>query len=112
MIPALRLDYGEVRRRVRAIKSLVDRAERAELAFVVDGRDTHALTLDLRHRTGHASDGVIDVPGTANNDALGQGTSCREQIAGDPATAAPTRCPCSSAMPSRISTSRAIARCA
>jgi leucyl aminopeptidase (aminopeptidase T) len=67
MIPALRLDYGEVRRRVRVLKGLLDRAARAELAFVVDGGEAHALTLDLRHRAGHASDGVLDTPGIAGN---------------------------------------------
>lgn len=86
MIPALRLDYGEVRRRVRALKALVDRADRAELTFVVDGRDTHALTLDLRHRTGHASDGVIDVPGTAGNVPSGEAyiVPYEGEVAGDP----------------------------
>ncbi|MBI5169413.1 MAG: hypothetical protein HZA61_08000 [Candidatus Eisenbacteria bacterium] len=86
MIPALRLDYGEVRRRVRAIQALLDRADRAELAFVVDGRDTHALTLDLRHRTAHASDGVIDVPGTAGNVPSGEAyiVPYEGEIAGDP----------------------------
>lgn len=72
MIPALRLDYGEVRRRVRRLADLLDRAARAELSFVVDGRDAHALTLDLRHRRAHASDGVIDTPGTAGNVPSGE----------------------------------------
>lgn len=67
MIPALRLDYGEVRRRVRVLKDLLDRAVRAELLFEVDGSAAHALTLDLRHRAAHASDGVLDQPGTAGN---------------------------------------------
>lgn len=67
MIPALRLDYGEVRRRVRVLKDLLDRAVRADLAFEVDGREEHVLALDLRHRSAHASDGVLDAPGTAGN---------------------------------------------
>ncbi len=67
MIPALRLDYGEVRRRVRALKALLDRAEEACIEFVVDGREAHALTLDLRHREAHASDGILDRPGMAGN---------------------------------------------
>lgn len=85
MIPALRLDYGEVRRRVRALKELVDRTERAELTFEVDGRDTHTLTLDLRHRTGHASDGVIDTPGTAGNVPSGEAyiVPYEGEVAGD-----------------------------
>lgn len=72
MIPALRLDYGEVRRRVRVLKDLLDRAVRADLAFEVDGRQTHLLTLDLRHRSAHASDGVLDEPGTAGNVPSGE----------------------------------------
>ena len=67
MIPALRLDYGEVRRRVAIMKGLLDRAARATLQFEVDGRDAHTLVLDLRHRQAHASDGIIEVPGTAGN---------------------------------------------
>jgi hypothetical protein len=67
MIPALRLDYGEVRRRVAIMKDLLDRATRATLTFEVDGRDNHTLVLDLRHRKAHASDGIIEVPGTAGN---------------------------------------------
>lgn len=67
MIPALRLDYGEVNRRVECLKAELDRAERADLLFEVDGRDRHALTLDLRHRTAHASGGLLHTPGTAGN---------------------------------------------
>jgi hypothetical protein len=67
MIPALRLDYGEVRRRVAIMKGLLDRAVRAIVRFEVDGRDTHTLVLDLRHRQAHASDGILDTPGIAGN---------------------------------------------
>ena len=67
MIPALRLDYGEVRRRVAILKGLLDRAVRATLRFTVDGRDAHTLVLDLRHRLAHASDGILDTPGVAGN---------------------------------------------
>lgn len=86
MIPALRLDYGEVRRRVRVLKDLLDRAIRAELVFEVDGRDTHTLTLDLRHRAAHASDGVLDAPGTAGNLPSGEAyiVPYEGEIAGDP----------------------------
>ncbi len=67
MIPALRLDWGEVRRRVRALKALLDRATEARLEFEVDGRERDVLVLDLRHRTAHASDGILDEPGVAGN---------------------------------------------
>jgi len=66
MIPALRLDYGEVNRRVGILKRLLDRAEGAELRF-----DTPAgpceLHLDLRFRTAHASGGLLPTPGVAGN---------------------------------------------
>ncbi len=67
MIPALRLDYGEVDRRVRRLKDLLDRAVSADLRFVVDGAAGHDLHLDLRHRTAHASGGLLPEPGTAGN---------------------------------------------
>lgn len=67
MIPALRLDYGEIRRRVAIVKALLDRAVRATIALEVDGRDAHTLRLDLRHRQAHASDGILETPGVAGN---------------------------------------------
>jgi leucyl aminopeptidase (aminopeptidase T) len=86
MIPALRLDYGEVRRRVRILKDMLDRAVRADLAFEVDGRETCALALDLRHRTAHASDGVLDTPGTAGNLPSGEAyiVPYEGEVPGDP----------------------------
>jgi leucyl aminopeptidase (aminopeptidase T) len=66
MIPALRLDYTEVNRRVELLKDLLDRADGADCRF-----DTPAgpcdLHLDLRHRTGHASGGLLPKPGVAGN---------------------------------------------
>jgi hypothetical protein len=67
MIPALRIDYGEVSRRVFRMKSLLDGASRAELRFEIENGESCALTLDLRHRTGHASDGILDANGVAGN---------------------------------------------
>ena len=66
MIPALRLDYTEVNRRVGILKSLLDRAAGADLRFLRPGGESR-LHLDLRHRQGHASGGVITEPGTAGN---------------------------------------------
>ncbi len=66
MIPALRLDYTEVNRRVNLLKDLLDRAEGADFRF-----DTPTglceLHVDLRHRTGHASGGLLPNPGVAGN---------------------------------------------
>lgn len=66
MIPALRLDYGEINRRVNLLKELLDQAETATFDFVADGRPHH-LVLDLRHRTGHASGGLFPANGVAGN---------------------------------------------
>ncbi|MEN8008653.1 MAG: hypothetical protein ABFS42_16710 [Candidatus Krumholzibacteriota bacterium] len=66
MIPALRLDYGEINRRVNLLKGLLDRAESAHFAFEADDRP-HELVLDLRHRTGHASGGLFPANGVAGN---------------------------------------------
>ena len=66
MIPALRLDYGEINRRVNLLKDLLDRADRAVFRFAADGHD-HDLQLDLRHRTGHASGGLFPANGVAGN---------------------------------------------
>jgi len=67
MIPALRIDYTEVNRRVHLLKDLLDRAISADLRFMVDGTERHELHLDLRHRTAHASGGLLPQPGTAGN---------------------------------------------
>jgi hypothetical protein len=66
MIPALRLDYGEVNRRVAFLKELLDRAAGADFRFLHPGGEAR-LHLDLRHRTGHASGGLLPEPGVAGN---------------------------------------------
>ena len=71
MVPALRLDYGEIDRRVRSLKDLLDPATGAAIRFVVDGeppvRESMRLDLDLRYREAHASGGLLTEPGTAGN---------------------------------------------
>ena len=66
MIPALRLDYTEVNRRVGLLKDLLDRAEGADFRFGTPTGEC-ALHLDLRHRTGHASGGLLPEHGVAGN---------------------------------------------
>jgi hypothetical protein len=66
MIPALRLDYGEVNARVVALAALLDEAEGADLVFGTPDGEAH-LHLDLRYRNAHASGGLIPTPGTAGN---------------------------------------------
>jgi len=86
MIPALRIDYGEVSRRVRKMKELLDRASSAELRFMVSGGESCALTLDLRYRTAHASDGILDVNGVAGNLPSGEAyiVPYEGELPGDP----------------------------
>ena len=67
MIPALRIDYGEVARRVDALKARLDAAVRTDVVFRVDGARDFAVRFDLRHRTAHASTGRFPDPGTAGN---------------------------------------------
>jgi len=67
MIPALRVDYGEVGRRVAALKDRLDRAEEVEIEFVKDGLEPHRMLFDLRFRTAHESSGRFPKKGTAGN---------------------------------------------
>ena len=67
MIPALRIDYAEVNRRVNILKRLLDEATGALLVFEVDRAKEFQLTMDLRFRQAHASGGIITEPGTAGN---------------------------------------------
>lgn len=71
MIPALKIDYGVVGRRVARFKDMLDDAVRCDITF--DARGTrHELVLDLRHRKGTASGGVFPHPGTAGNVPSGE----------------------------------------
>ncbi len=67
MIPALRLPYGEINRRVWALKRLLDPAEGAEIEFFLEDGTRDQLHLDLRFRTAHASGGVLRENGVAGN---------------------------------------------
>jgi len=84
MIPALRVDYGEVNRRVELLKGLLDTAETARIQFAVAG-EKHELLLDLRHRTGHASGGIFPRNGVAGNLPSGEAyiVPYEGEIAGD-----------------------------
>jgi aminopeptidase len=67
MVPALRVDYGEVGRRVALIKDRLDRADEAEIEFIKDGIEPHRMIFDLRHRAAHESSGRFPKKGTAGN---------------------------------------------
>ena len=90
MIPALRLDYTEINRRVRFLKALLDRAILADLAFDVDGSRSASLRLDLRYRTAHASGGLLPERGTAGNLPSGEAyiVPYEGELPGDPSRSA------------------------
>jgi len=71
MIPALRIDYAVVGRRVDRLKEILDDATRCDITFDAAG-GSHRLVLDLRHRKGIASGGVFPHPGTAGNVPSGE----------------------------------------
>lgn len=85
MLPALRLDWMEIHSRCRALKERLDAAEAAEIATTALEED-HRLTLDLRHRSAHASGGMIAEPGVAGNLPSGESyiVPYEGEIAGDP----------------------------
>ena len=67
MIPALRLDYGEINRRVMAIKEVLDPAVAMDIQMTVKNGESCTIHFDLRFRTAHASGGRFPEPGTAGN---------------------------------------------
>ena len=86
MVPALRLDYTEVNRRVLLLKKLLDDSTAADFLFVVGGSHEHRLHLDLRHRIAHASGGLLPTSGSAGNLPSGEAyiVPYEGEIAGDP----------------------------
>lgn len=72
MIPALRIDYGEVSRRVTLLKEKLDPASRAEVTFSVDRKKEYHMEFDLRFRTAHLSSGRFPEKGTAGNVPSGE----------------------------------------
>lgn len=67
MLPALRIDYGEVGRRVALLKERLDRAESAEAVFETDQGRLCPMLFDLRWRSAHESSGRFPDLGTAGN---------------------------------------------
>ncbi len=66
MVPALRLDYGEINRRCLLLKEKLDAAEKATVIFAADDKE-YDVQFDLRFRSAHASTGRFPEPGTAGN---------------------------------------------
>jgi len=67
MIPALRIDYNEVSRRVNLLKERLDRAEAAEIMFTAEDLGNFQMRFDLRRTTAHTSSGRFPERGTAGN---------------------------------------------
>ncbi|MBM3312743.1 MAG: hypothetical protein FJY80_14690 [Candidatus Aminicenantes bacterium] len=67
MVPALRVDYGDVARRVEAIRARLEAAAGADVKFLVDGALEYAIHFDLRFRPAHGSSGRFPEKGTAGN---------------------------------------------
>ena len=67
MIPALRLDYEEINRRVWIVKNILDPAVGMDIQWTVKGDRTYAVHFDLRYRPAHASSGRLPEPGSAGN---------------------------------------------
>ena len=67
MIPALRLDYNEINRRVWDVKNLLDPAMGVDIQFTVKDDKSYIVHFDLRHRQAHASGGRFPEPGVAGN---------------------------------------------
>ncbi len=87
MIPALRLDYGEVNRRVEYLKGVLDRASGADLSLGYPG-GVASLHLDLRFRSAHASGGLLPKPGTAGNLPSGEAYIVPYEGEGEPSRTA------------------------
>ena len=66
MIPALYLDYEKVNARVMEFKARLDEAEGLDVLLSVKGVN-YSSHYDLRHRTAHASGGLMREPGTVGN---------------------------------------------
>jgi aminopeptidase len=66
MMPALKLDYQKIHKRVHSIKQLLDNAVEVDIQFSVNIK-TYKIFIDLRNRTAHNSSGLLPDPGTAGN---------------------------------------------
>ena len=86
MIPALRLDFTEVSRRVGILADLLDISTGADIEFLVDGTRECRLHLDLRHRDAHRSGGLFPLPGMVGNLPSGEAyiVPYEGELEGDP----------------------------
>ncbi len=91
MLPALKLDYGVIGRRVKVLAELMNRATGADLQMEVAGA-RYELHLDLRYRPGHASGGLQHKLGEVGNLPSGEAyvTPYEGERDGDPSLTAGT----------------------
>ncbi|MBN2000405.1 hypothetical protein JW935_22840 [candidate division KSB1 bacterium] len=66
MIPALKLDYNQIGKRVTILKTILDAATGARIFFHAGEKD-YTVFFDLRHRSAHESSGRFPFAGTAGN---------------------------------------------
>jgi hypothetical protein len=67
MLPALRVDYEQVYRRLMILKNKLDEAEGASVAFIVDRQHEFKMHFDLRFRTAIVSSGRLMESGDVGN---------------------------------------------
>ena len=67
MIPALKLDYEEINRRVNEIKKYLDKAIGIDISFSTIDNNNYHIYFDLRFRNAHTSGGRFPDSGTAGN---------------------------------------------
>jgi len=67
MIPALKLNYDEINRRVLCIKKILDPATALDIQFNLSSGQVFNMHFDLRFRESHASGGRFPETGTAGN---------------------------------------------
>jgi len=90
MLPALRLDYGVIGRRVEQLQALLNEATSCDIEFLVDGERRFELVLDLRFRQAHASGGRFPHNGIAGNLPSGEAyvVPYEGEIEGEPSRSA------------------------
>lgn len=71
MMPTLRIDFDEVHKRVMDIKQRLDLAESISMQFDVNSK-IFDFSVDIRHRSGHASSGLVRERGTTWNVPSGE----------------------------------------
>ncbi len=67
MLPALRLDFDEINRRVCLLKTKLDPAIKAKVQFSVEKKELYDVSFDLRFRKAHISGGRFPERGSVGN---------------------------------------------